>query len=235
MARICELEEALEESSDEGLMLTAEQLDNVVSQINGICRTSGLEFAMRVGAVIIHHFYEGDTEAWRHRGPKVTSFRRLAAHPDLALSAGALYRCVAIFEICNRLRAASRWRRLGATHLRAVIGVPDDQQGRLLDKANDERWSVRTLEAHAQGLRAGRSRGGRRAQSPLGKHLGVLDRCLQGYEIALSSVQSHDPDELDRSLQLLQKIKASVEELSGAVSARRSQLEPMVMRAAAGW
>jgi hypothetical protein len=237
--RISELEGPsdgpFEEGADEVATLTADQLDDVVSQINGICRNSSLEFAIRVGAVIIHHFYNGDTEAWRHRGPKGNSFRRLAAHPELALSAGALYRCVAIFEICNRLRAASRWRRLGATHLRAVIGVPDDQQGSLLNRANDERWSVQTLEAHAQRLRTSRARGGRRAQSPLSKHLSVLDRCLGSCEAALESIESHDPDELERSLQVFQKIKASLEALSGAVLSRRGQLAPKMIRAVAEW
>src|SRR5688572_20149166 len=82
--------------AEPGVQLSAEQIDEVVHQLNGICRNSSLEFALRVGAVIIHHFYAGDAHAWRDRGPKVHSFRRLAEHPELALSAGAIYRCVAI-------------------------------------------------------------------------------------------------------------------------------------------
>jgi hypothetical protein len=201
-----------------------EQLDEVVHQINGICRSSSLEFALRVGAVVIHHFYDGDTHAWRDRGPKATSFRRLSEHPELALSAGALYRCVAVFEMCDRLRAASRWRRLGASHLRTVIGIPDDKQEYLLTRANDERWTVQRLQEQAQVLRVKRSRGGRRPQSVLGKHLSALGRCLQDCELALDSVGSHQLDELERSLEILEKIKASVEELADALESHKSRL-----------
>src|SRR6478735_5141212 len=89
-------------------------VDRVVEHLNRICRNSGLEFALQVGSVVIHHFYDGDVEAWRVRGPKAVSFRRLALHPQLPMSPGALYRCVALFELCDRLEAPSRWRNLGA-------------------------------------------------------------------------------------------------------------------------
>jgi hypothetical protein len=214
----------LEDSSEEGAALSAERLDEVVTQINCICRSSGLEFALLVGSVIIHSVYAGDTEAWRSRGPKANSFRRLAEHPDVALSAGTLCRCVAIFEICDRLGAASRWPRLGASHLRAVIGIPRDKQEYLLRKANDERWSSQTLRTQALRLSTGPSRGGRRAQSELGKHLRRVDRWLQGYEQALDGVASHELNEIERSLQLLRKVKASVEELAGVVEWRWLQV-----------
>lgn len=222
--RVRQLEDALEERADENSTVSAQELEEVVHQINGICRSSSLEFALRVGAVIIHHFYGGEAEAWRHRGPKVNSFRRLAEHPELALSPGALYRCVAIFEMCERLRAASRWRRLGASHLRAVIGIPVDKQEYLLSKANDERWSVQTLQAQAQRLRIGRTRGGRRVRSQLGKNLCVLDRCLENCRVALDSGGSQELDELERGLAMFEKMKASMDELSAVLESRRSQL-----------
>jgi hypothetical protein len=202
-----------------------EQIDEVVHQLNGICRSSSLEFALRVGAVIIHHFYNGDTEAWRTRGPKLNSFRRLSRHPDLALSAGALYRCVAIFEMCDRLRAASRWRRLGASHLRAVIGVPSGQQEHLLDRANDERWTVQVLQTKARHLRSGAVRGGRRAQSALDKQLRTLDRCVrQDWRRALDRVGQDDVENLARIQHLLGRMKTSIEDLADEVQARRDRL-----------
>lgn len=222
--RCVEIERQTEQDGEETAELSAEEIDEVVYQLNGICRSSSLEFALRVGAVIIHHFYAGDTQAWRDRGPKVHSFRRLAEHPDLAVSAGALYRCVAVFEICDRLRAPSRWRRLGASHLRAVIGIPTEKQEYLLTKANEERWSVQVLQAEAQSLRTGRTRGGRRAQSTIGKHLRALDRCLQDWSGALDSVDASEPEELERSLELLAKTKSSVEDLAWAIEAQRSRL-----------
>jgi hypothetical protein len=225
-SRIFDLECPAEEGVEAGAELSAEQIDEVVNQLNGICRSSSLEFALRVGSVIIHHFYGGDTQAWRERGPKVHSFRRLAQHPELALSAGALYRCVALFEMCDRLRAPSRWRRLGASHLRAVIGIPAERQEYLLTKANEERWSVQALQAQAQTLRTARTRGGRRAQSVLGKHLSAVDRCLRNWRGALESVHSGEPEELERSFQLLVSMRSFVEELACAVETQRNRLAP---------
>lgn len=222
--RVRDLEDSPERAGEEAPGPSAEQLEEVVHQINGICRSSSVEFALRVGAVVIHHFYNGDTRAWRDRGPKATSFRRLSEHPELALSAGALYRCVAVFEMCDRLRAASRWRRLGASHLRTVIGIPEEKQEYLLNKANTERWTVQRLQEQAQVLRVKRSRGGRRPRSVLGKHLRVLGRCLQDCESAIDSVDSHELGELEQSLEMLEKMKASVDELADALESHKSRL-----------
>jgi hypothetical protein len=220
-SRVLELDCGAEQAIEMGSGLPAEQIEEVVSQLNGICRSSSLEFALRVGAVIIHHFYNGDTQAWRDRGPKVHSFRRLAEHPALTLSAGALYRCVAIFEMCDRLRAPSRWRRLGASHLRAVIGIPADSQECLLTKANDERWTVQVLEAQAQRLRSERPRGGRQAQSVFGRKLRTLERCLRNSCEALASVEASEPEELERSVELLAKMRSFLQQLASAVEAQR--------------
>jgi hypothetical protein len=222
--RVREFEDSFDDDTDEASNPSAQEIDDVVHQLNSICRTSSLEFALRVGSVIIHHFYGGEPDAWRLRGPKVNSFRRLAKHPELALSAGALYRCVAIFDICDRHRAASRWRRLGASHLRTVIGIPADKQEYLLSKANEERWSVQTLQAKALTLREGHARGGRRVQSALGKRLRSLDHCLQDWDLALDCVPQHELGELERTLELLQKMQTSVEELVRAVQTQRSRL-----------
>jgi hypothetical protein len=72
-----------------------DEIHIVVAQIRRLVRDASLEFALRVGAIIIHHFYEGESDAWRSRGPKTASFRKLAQHPQLPLSAGALYRWAA--------------------------------------------------------------------------------------------------------------------------------------------
>lgn len=201
-----------------------EKLDEIVSELNGICRTSSLEFALRVGAVVIHHFYEGDTKAWRDRGPKLHSFRRLAEHPKLLIGPGALYRCVAVFELCDRLRAPSRWRRLGASHLRAVVGVPEDKQERLLTLANDQHWSVQQLEAKAQELKKSRSKGGRRLQSPLKKILRALDRHLRHHEDMLDQSRERDAVELEEQLELLLKLRGVIDHMASVVKARLDQL-----------
>jgi hypothetical protein len=203
---------------------STDQIEELVNELNGICRTSSLEFALKVGAVIIHNVYEGDTKAWRDRGPKVHSFRRLAEHPNLLISPGALYRCVAVFELCERLRAPTRWRRLGASHLRAVIGLPAERQEALLAVANEERWSVQVLQERAQQLKVGRSRGGRRARSPLEKNLRALDQRLRDCEGALQQLELGNSEELKKTLQLLMKLETALEHIGGVVETCRGRL-----------
>jgi hypothetical protein len=211
-------------NSDAEAAISAEQIDDVVKQLNNVCRTSSLEFALRIGALVIHHLYRGDTAAWRRRGPKLYSFRRLAEHADLALSAGALCRCVAVFELCDRLNAASRWRRLGASHLRAVLDVPSAEQERLLERANDERWSVLDLRVRAQKLRTNKPRGGRRCQSALRKQIRALDRCLTNCSSALDIDRVVDIHDLNQGTQALAKTRAAVDELERALERQKCRL-----------
>lgn len=131
----------------------------VVAQIRRLVRDASLEFALRVGAIIIHHFYDGESDVWRSRGRKTSSFRKLARHPQLLLSAGAPYRCVALYELCDRLDATSRWGQLGASHLRLVLGLPQVLQEQLLTNANNERWTVKKLQEEVLRRNDGRTQG----------------------------------------------------------------------------
>jgi hypothetical protein len=225
-AKVLKVERASREDAEFEADISADQLDDIVQQLNGIYRSTSLEFALRVGAVIIHHFYGGDPGAWRDRGRKVNSFRRLAEHPGLALSAGALYRCVALFEICERLHAPARWRRLGVSHLRAVIGISGREQERLLTQANEERWSVQVLQAKAQNLRVSRARGGRKAQSALCRHARALDRCLQHCNRAFESVRACAVNDVEQSLERLGRIKSAAEDLLRTLQTQQKHPTP---------
>jgi hypothetical protein len=194
--------------------VSAEEIGIVVAQIRRLCRAAGLEFALRVGAVIIHHFYGGDANGWRSRGAKTASFRRLAAHPDLPLSPGSLYRCVALYELCDRLHAPSRWEHLGASHLRLVLGLPQSTQEKLLSTANAGRWSVKTLQREVllgKGTRL--TKGGRRAQSPITKSLMSVTKCLEGSRDAMDRTRLTSQD-IERSLQLIEDAKLHLEYFS---------------------
>jgi hypothetical protein len=192
-----------------------EELDLVVAQLRRITRTASLEFALRVGAVILHHFYDGDTQAWRSRGPKVASFRRLTEHPHLPFSAGTLYRCVAIYELCDRLNAVKRWECLSVSHLRLVLSLDHKDQERMLGAANDRRWTVNDLRLAMRENRPNRvARGGRRPQPPVTKALRAIQRCLTEHgdsPIHLESLSAHD---IAEGLRLVDTAKQSLERLS---------------------
>lgn len=196
-----------------------EKIDIVVAQLKRLMRMASLELALRVGAVIIHHFYDGDTDAWRSRGPKTASFRRLARHPELPLSAGSLYRCVALFELCERLNAPSRWERLGASHLRLVIGLPHDVQERLLKTANSERWTVKVLQQHALEERGSRSTfGGRRAEPVLTRSLRRVQRCLEEHSSLVDQADLISALDAQRCTTLIEDARRCLERLADNIS-----------------
>lgn len=194
----------------------------VVRQLRQICRDSSLEFALKVGAVVIHNFYDGELGEWRSRGPKLHSFRRLAEHPDLPLSPSALYRAVAIFELCQRLNAPSRWRQLGTSHFRVVLGLDPEIQDKLLARANQEQWSVKALALAALDCRTGHVRkGGRKPMSALTKHLSNLQRCAEGWQSDLeATLNSLGPDEIERGARLLNRTRRALDELARALERR---------------
>lgn len=203
-----------------------DELNRVVLQLGRLVRTASLEFSLRVGALVIHHFYCGDTDAWRARGPKITSFRRLAAHPGLPMSPGALYRCVAIFELCDRLSAPSRWRNLGASHLRAVLSVDVATQERLLAAANAERWTVRILQSEVNRNRDAHSnqKGGRRSQPPVVKMLRSIGRSLNEHSDWVNTHVELDDAQVDELCHVLDAACRRLEEIREAMRAKAAHV-----------
>lgn len=209
----------LDEEPD-GEEIANDEIDIVVAHIKRLARTASLEFTLRVGAVIIHHFYDGNADAWRSRGPKTASFRRLAEHPDLPLSPGSLYRCVALYELCDRLNAAARWEHLGASHLRLVLGLAPTTQEKLLATANAKRWTVKVLQQQVLLERSARlTRGGRRAEPPITKSLISVRKCLDEYREVIGRIGPLSVQDLERSLLLVEETRACLECLSQSLLA----------------
>jgi len=126
------------------------ELECVIAHLNSICKTATLRFALDVGGVVIRHFYAGKLDLWRNRDRKKdVSLRKLAKHPHLPMSPSALYRSIAIYELCERL-GISDWKHISTAHIRLVLPCGPDQQARLLSTAEAERWSVRELDAEVE-------------------------------------------------------------------------------------
>jgi hypothetical protein len=199
----------------------SEEIDIVVAQIKRLTRAASLEFALRVGAVIIHHFYDGNADNWRSRGRKTASFRRLAQHPELPLSPNALYRCVALFELCERLNAVSRWEHLSVSHLRLVLGLPRPKQEKLLSVANTERWTVKVLEREVLRERCGtRTRGGRRVEAPITKGLRAFHRCLSDWEEVVGGSDRLSSREVDQTLGMIEQTRGLLDRLACSLRAK---------------
>jgi len=126
----------------------------VAGEIRGLARRVELEFTCAVGRLLVERFYGGDRAAWRdHSSGKAASFRRLAENlrDDRGLCASALWRCVAIHDLVERLGGVAARQHLSATHFRAVLALPEPDQRRLLDEAAERSWTSRELEAAARG------------------------------------------------------------------------------------
>lgn len=135
-----------------------------VQHLQNLTRSASIQFAIEVGRVVIECLYAGDWTAWRTRAQKDHALRALAATPDLPISASALYRALAIYELNQDTQGnIARAQHLGVSHVRAVLGLDRTHQLQLLDSAERAGWTVCRLEREAARFRsAARSRGGRR-------------------------------------------------------------------------
>lgn len=177
----------------EELECTNDVINIVVGKLMQIVRESTLDYAIRVGSLIVHYFYLGDMKLWRRKGPKTTSFRRLAEHASLPMSPSALYRCVAIYDLCERLNAISRWHRLSASHLRIVLRLSEEDQTRLLSAANAANWSVQRLQTEARNLQSGSEGQGPRTPVPLKQNVKRIERIMEATSAYLKSSSDLQP------------------------------------------
>ena len=182
---------------------------------------SALEFYLAVGQMVIHGIFGGNLAAWRTRGARDLSFRKLARLTQV--SASRLYRSTAIYEMSCRMDVR-RWG-LTVSHLRAVIGLSHTDQHRLLTLARREEWTVRHLEqicaAHRQRQRLRPV--GRPPSPALLKGLSRLSRAIEQTDQAPINLDSLRPEHrqqalsrLDEHLSRLAKIRDRLAEITAA-------------------
>ena len=124
-------------------------LDDLALQITRLSERAARSFVVGTGKLISDQLYQGDLSAWRTRGPKDFSLRRLAARPSLGVSPATLYRALAAYELLARAGSLARWPELSVSHFRTVSGIPFGDQSALLDRAEREGWSVARLNREA--------------------------------------------------------------------------------------
>jgi hypothetical protein len=186
----------------------------VVRKLNVICKAATLEFALAVGKLIVDGFFGGDISRCRSRDPrKDVSLRKLARHPDLPLSRSALYRSIAIYELCERL-SIRRWRHVSTSHIRLVLPLPTDAQERLLRLAEVNGWTVRQLDEEIGGTARDAPSGVQRAVSRRPSGLGVAAKRLSDCVDAMAHSIDGSQEEIEASPE---SVKAAAESLQRAV------------------
>ncbi len=177
----------------------------VVGELNALSKSATLEFALAVGELVVRRLYGGDVARFRSRKAKDDrSLRRVAMHPDLAMSASMLYGCVATHEICERLGIRG-WRHVSTSHIRLVLPLAHESQAVLLRDAESNRWPVKRLEEEVEALSERRERrGGRVRRSPLARALCALDRNVHALTATLARGDNLSARETAEALETLQ-------------------------------
>jgi hypothetical protein len=141
-------------------------LERVVGALRGLARTASVELAFQVGELVVMSLYGGNIAALRERGRKEASFRRLAAHPDLPFSAATLWRSVAVYELLCKMPGLRHAKKLGLSHLHAVLSLPSPVQEHLLVEAEREGWTAERLARAADAARRKEASKGGRPRTP---------------------------------------------------------------------
>lgn len=206
-------------------------IDEVVRELNELSRAATLDLTTKIGEVIVARFYGGAVDAWRTRGDKDASFRKLAARAEsgeLHVSASGLYRSVAIYELCQRFDVSVR-KHLGVTHLRTVLGLPEVQQQRLLTAANDKGWTTERLETEAAKVRkASGEKRGRPVLPRFQKTIAKLGRILEARDEFFGDLEQIDdlePEEARELLDAVTGMKEQCEELEAKLAGRAEAAE----------
>jgi len=199
------------------------RLVELAQAIDRRCEQSALDFSLAVGGMIIQGIFGGNLAAWRTRGSRDLSFRKLARLTQV--SASRLYRSTAIYEMSCRMDVR-QWG-LTVSHLRAVIGLSHTDQHRLLTLSRREGWTVRRLEQIcAEQRQRQRIRPVGRPPSPaLLKGLSRLSRAIELTDQAPLTLDALRPahrqqalDRLDAQLARLADIRRRLAELAPTVS-----------------
>src|SRR5882724_706101 len=130
-----------------GFIADQHELDAVVDEIREIERKNSLDRTVAIGRLVLHRFFGGSTEAWRERRRnKNNSVRRLAQHPLCPLSRSGLNQAIGIFLAAESLTLDQTFGHIGPSHIGAVLHLNPEEQKQWLERASDERWSVRQLK-----------------------------------------------------------------------------------------
>lgn len=210
--------------------VSADVIEATVKEVNEVSRQATLELSLRMGKIIVDRFYGGDLGAWRERGTTDASFRELAAHPDIVPSPSGIYRAVAVYELTERLVGVSGLKQLGVGHFRAVLGLAEKHQQKLLVTASEKGWKIDKLEDEVAAIRKREGDGrGRKADPGFVKGIRRIEKLLDGDEHwfdDLDKVDQLGPKDAERLWKTVTGMKIKCEELQNRLSSRVPGFEP---------
>lgn len=172
-----------------------------------------LQWALEVGEMVFQRVFNGDERLLRARGKKNSSFRRLAADPELGMSPSSLWRAVAIYELSRRFPELTQYVHTGVGHISVVLGLPEPDQYSLLRAAESQRWTRRRLQREAAQLRLQRRQGGPVPRSRFLDRLAGLE--LLACDTFRDEVSRMRNDELEEAMGALSRVRQRLAEVEG--------------------
>ena len=202
--------------------------------IRAVTTASLLQLSADVGKIVLDRFYGGDPERFRSHGRKDVSIRKLAKRLEAGagMSAPAICRCVQTHLLVLRVGEDHAWKSITASHVRAVLTLPDAEQESVLLAAESAGWSVRHTEEEVR-RRRNQAPAPVRAPTPrfarttrlLERISGGEGRWLEGLEEAAA----HDPAVAEQTRQRLASTIERLERLLHRLSPRRLERQLRVV------
>ena len=221
-----------EDSVDEALIKDA------VAHINGIHTAKGLETAKAIGQYVVATFFDRDLDAFNTRGKKHKSFKALAQHDDLSVSASTLWYSVVLLRQMNQLPHVLAGA-LPVSHHRLLAHVNDPEvKVRLAKEAVEHRLGKRELETRIQATRAKEPTGRRRGRPSLPGFVKGIAKVTTAVDsgcfttVTADEIAAHGLDlakakliDVDRALEALAAFKERL--AVGIATAEASSREPL--------
>jgi hypothetical protein len=169
-------------------------LNDVVAELKEIDRRTGIERTLAIGELILNQFFGGDPAVWRdRRRNKNNSIRRLAEREDCPFCRSALNEAVGVYVAVVGLPCVRTFGHISASHVASVLRLPLPERQPVLERAENERWSVRELRQKVILLR--RAEGERRGRPPglfEKRYLSVLRRQVNQLHDALDEIEKRE-------------------------------------------
>ncbi len=195
-------------------MLRSDVLEALVFEVNHAVRRRGLEMARDVGRLLLDRLFEGSPAVFRApAGEQRASFRQLASHPSLEISASALHAYVAVSIQLSELPPAVA-AELALTKHRYLLPLRDPRvKAELARRCVDEEWSAERLRREVSALRPPGSRPGRPRTPVLVRIVDEVERALVDERLQALDFDLPDTAQLTDLLERLSRAEQAIHAL----------------------
>lgn len=196
--------------TQQGSMLSEEELAVVTSRLKEIVRESGWSRTIAIGDLLVERVFQGMKDALGSPGDacKHPSIRKLAQQPDCPLRKTALAQAVGVYSLIQKEPSLRELAGITPAHVAVVVSFPSDKRREILMRAEAEKWSVRTLSRATKevAMTAVESKAGRRASSR--RALVLYRTSLKAAEAGLRLLWRHEEMEREVAGEILTAIRS---------------------------